>query len=228
MNDESRHRELRISLGAFVLGQLDEGEAGKVRRHVEFCAQCQRELAELMPVAQVLAGARPAVALAPPDQPPADLGERIEKQFESLETENRRRRLVRHGVLAAAGLAAVVLAFLVGVQLAPTDDAPAAQIPLEHIEVGEAVPGLAAEADIVAHTWGVEVKLEATGFVAGDSYAVSVLAADGTRHPAGEFVGTGDQEMTCNLNSSVLRDEATGFEVRDGDGKVVLVSTFPR
>ncbi len=40
-------------------------------------------------------------------------------------------------------------------------------------------------------------------------------------------LGTGEKEMRCNLNSSVLRDEATGFEVRNAQGKVVLVSTFP-
>ncbi|MEJ7707192.1 MAG: DUF4394 domain-containing protein [Nocardioidaceae bacterium] len=71
---------------------------------------------------------------------------------------------------------------------------------------------------------GTLVKLQATGFAAGQSYDVSVLSDDGRKHPAGEFVGTGEKEMRCNLNSSVLRDEATGFEVRNAQGKVVLVS----
>ena len=48
--------------------------------------------------------------------------------------------------------------------------------------------------------------------------ASTVLGVDGKRYPAGGFVGTGAKEMDCNLNSSVLRDRASGFEVRDADG----------
>jgi hypothetical protein len=32
--------------------------------------------------------------------------------------------------------------------------------------------------------------------------------------------------MNCNLNSSVLRDRARGFEVRDRAGDVVVASRF--
>lgn len=227
MNDDPSHQDLRIALGPYVLGQLEETEATEVRSHVESCSQCQAELAELTPVARLLGVARPAVALDSPSQPPPDLGQRIEEQIEVLDTEDRRRRLLRGGALAAAGLAAVLLAFFVGLRIAPSDSPPVANLPLESVEVGQAMPGVVADVDIVAHSWGVEVKLRATGFVAGKSYDVSVLSADGTQHSAGEFVGTGDQEMTCNLNSSVLRDEATGFEVRNAQGRVVLVSTFP-
>ena len=53
-----------------------------------------------------------------------------------------------------------------------------------------------------------------------------MLGSGGRRYPAGEFVGTGAKEMDCNLNSSVLRDRASGFEVRDATGTVVVTSTF--
>ena len=87
-------------------------------------------------------------------------------------------------------------------------------------------PGLTASADLVAHTWGVEVKLRATGFLAGDRYRVTVLGTGGRRFPAGEFVGTGAKEMLCNLNSSVMRERARGFVVRDATGTVVASSSF--
>ena len=44
--------------------------------------------------------------------------------------------------------------------------------------------------------------------------------------PAGAFLGVGPAELNCNLNSSVLREDATGFEVVDAEGAVVLRSTF--
>jgi hypothetical protein len=49
---------------------------------------------------------------------------------------------------------------------------------------------------------------------------------DGKRYPAGAFVGVGAKEMHCNLSSAVLRPDATGFEIRDRRGDVVVSSTF--
>jgi hypothetical protein len=100
------------------------------------------------------------------------------------------------------------------------------RVPLEAVQVQTERPGLEATADLVNHTWGVEVKLHAAGFDRGGRYRVSVLGVDGKRFPAGEFVGTGDKDMECNLNSSVLRDRASGFEVRDAAGQVVVTSAF--
>jgi len=138
-----------------------------------------------------------------PSQPPLDLGQRIEEQIEGLETEDRRRHLLRFAALGAAGLAAVLLAFFVGLRVAPTENSPVANIPLEHVEVSEAKTGLAADADIVAHTWGVEVKLQATGFAAGQRYDVSVLSDDGRKHSAGEFVGTGEKRRCGAISTRV-------------------------
>ena len=43
---------------------------------------------------------------------------------------------------------------------------------------------------------------------------------------AGEFVGTGAASLRCNLNSSVLRDDAVGFRIVDEDGREVLTSSL--
>jgi len=51
VSESSSRHELRLALGAYVLGQLDEVEAAEVSRHVESCSQCRAELAELTPVA---------------------------------------------------------------------------------------------------------------------------------------------------------------------------------
>jgi hypothetical protein len=79
---------------------------------------------------------------------------------------------------------------------------------------------------VVPHTWGMEVKLSGEGFTAGEIYRVSVTEADGDAVPAGEFLGVGPGRLDCNLNSSVLREDAVGFEVADADGAVVLTSSF--
>ena len=60
-----------------------------------------------------------------------------------------------------------------------------------------------------------------TGLKDGESYTTTVQAA-GREYPAGEFIGVAGVEIHCNMNSSVLRDDATSFTVWDSDGQPVL------
>jgi hypothetical protein len=118
------------------------------------------------------------------------------------------------------------VAATLGVQALTGDDDPAKVVPLEAVRVRTEATGVKASADLVNHTWGVEVKLHAAGFERGGRFRVAVLGVDGKRYPAGGFVGTGAKAMDCNLNSSVLRGRASGFEVRDDRDQVVVTSAF--
>lgn len=215
------HEALRVSLGAYVLGQLPADEAAALEAHLDTCSACAQELAELTPVAHALAGLRGRAAERP--EPPADLGERI---VAAVDLERPARDRWPHwrtvGVAAVAAAAASVLT-LGGV--AALDRTP--PVPLEAVPVTVEEADISATAGVVPHTWGVEVKLTASGFAVGDRYRVVVLGEDGRAYPAGEFVGTGERPMVCNLNSSVLRADAAGFEVVDAGGTVLLESRFP-
>ncbi|WP_309650376.1 zf-HC2 domain-containing protein [Nocardioides sp.] len=220
------HEQLRISLGAYVLGGLADAEAADVEAHLVTCAECRDELAELVPPARVLAELRSA---APTEVPaaPAGLQDRVVTAVAAERDRERRTKWRRQAGLAAVGgiAAAVVLVVLV-VGLVATRPDPAPTVPTEDVSVAVGVAGVRADADLVDHTWGVEVKLTASGFDEGRRYVVTVLGTDGRRYPAGGFVGTGEREMLCNLNSTVLRAAAAGFEVRDRRGRVVVSSTF--
>lgn len=227
MSADPTHDEFRFAIGPYVLGHLDDHERAWLEEHLASCVDCAAELRELMPVAGLLREAAPATGVADAGGgPPPDLGVRVESAIHDLAADERRRRVLRLAVGAGAiGIAASAV-FYAG-SLVGGDDSPSTPaIPLEHVNVTTLERDIVADADIVAHTWGVEVKLHGSGFGAGEAYDVSVVSADGIEHPAGEFVGTGDQAMNCNLNSSVLRDAATGFEVRDDTGTVVLTSSF--
>lgn len=223
--NEHEHHELRMALGPYALGQLPADEVAALESHLDTCAECTAELAELTPVATALEQMRaepmPDAALTPP----SGLADRVVSAVSrNAAAETRRSRLRVASLVAAAAVLGVVAT--VGVQtLAGRDDA-APGVPLETVEVTTGRPGLQASADLVNHTWGVEVKLHAAGFDRGGRYRVAVLGIDGRRYPAGGFVGTGSREMDCNLSSSVLREGATGFEVRDGRGRVVVTSAF--
>ena len=231
----AEHHDLRTSLGAHALGQLSPAEAARVEEHLAGCHTCRTEHGELLPVVGALAGLRTTprdagnlgaagVAGAEPD-PPRSLEDRVVRATRDAGDSERRLRWLRPaaGFAVGAVAASAVLAATVGLGQEPT---PPVAVPLEAVEVRSPDPGVDAEADLVAHTWGVEVKLSATGFDRGGRYQVVVVGDDGEDYPAGGFVGTGTVEMHCNLNSTVLRDSASGFEVRDAQGRVVVTSVF--
>lgn len=127
--------------------------------------------------------------------------------------------------LAGAAAAASIVTAVVVVNVVSPDAVPR-PVALEMVDVRVDEPGVRASAGLVNHTWGVEVRLTASGFTSGGRYRVNVVGDGGQRYPAGEFVGTGSREMVCNLNSSVLRDRAGGFEVLDAAGEVLVTSDF--
>lgn len=225
MSTPTDHEALRTALGPYVLGDLPPDEVPALEAHLDGCASCTAELAALTPVAAALTGlrgSRPALPL-----PPADLGDRVSAAVAA----DARRGARPAGAARRAGAllvaAAVGAVLTLGVtRLVAEPAAPA--VPLEAVPVVVGAPGVVASAGLVPHTWGVEVKLTASGFTAGDRYRVVVLGPDGTQFPAGEFVGTGERTMRCNLNSSVLRERASGFEVLGDDGRVLVRSSFPR
>ncbi|WP_020385212.1 anti-sigma factor family protein [Kribbella catacumbae] len=215
MNSEE-HRRLRELLGAFALGQLTETEHTAVQAHLDGCATCRAELATIEPLADALELVDPARLDRLPAAPPYWLEESV---LAAVRAEPRRihpwrRRLVTAAAVLVIGAAGTGL----GYALAP--DPP--KIPLEPVQVTTVAAGVRSTAQVVPHTWGMEIKLAGTGFVAGQRYHVTVVGVDGRIAAAGEFIGTGTKPMLCNLNSSVLRAEAQSFEVRDETDQVVL------
>ncbi len=214
MNPEE-HRALRELLGAYALGQLTPAEATAVQAHLDGCAECRVELAAIAPLARPLRMVDPDRLGAERPMPPAWLEESI---LTAIDNEPRRRRPIGRRLVAAAAVVVIGAGgAALGYGLAPKPP----EIPLEPVSVAVADPAVRSTADVVPHTWGMEIKLTATGFADGQTYRVVVVTADGRAAPAGEFIGTGDREMHCNLNSSVLRPDATAFRVLDDRGRNV-------
>jgi hypothetical protein len=228
MND---HREMRELLGSYVLGHGNAEERLAVQAHLDGCAACRAEVAELAPLEAALT----LVDVTHLDEapgPPPELGEvifaRIDAERELVSMRARRHRERRRGrakLAAAVGSCAATL--LVGValgwQLRPDPpDVPREPVAVRSLDVDVDVT----EADLIPHTWGMEIQLVAEGFDQGGTYRAAVIDATGEARPAGEFIGIGDESFRCNLNSSVLRDDATGFEITDETGEVVLTSSF--
>nr|WP_208383533.1 zf-HC2 domain-containing protein [Modestobacter marinus] len=216
---------MREELGVYALGAGTPEERAAVRAHLDGCAACRAELAELAPVAARLADADPD-RLDEDPAPPPGLGDAVLARI-AAESGRPQRDRVAHRRRTRLGAGALVLAtaaaaFVAGWLVRPVPPPP----PLESVAVQVTEPGITATADVVPHTWGVEVKLSGAGFTAGEVYRVAVLEEGGDAAPAGAFLGTGPVELDCNLNSAVLRPDAEGFVVVDAGGEVVVRSVF--
>ena len=247
MSTPQEHRRLRELLGAYALGALAGQEAAGLRAHVDGCAPCRAELAEIAPLAEDLRGVDPD-ALSQLPAPPADLGERIRQRVaqEDALVRARTRRDQRAGQarqrtrrLASVAAAVAVLAAVAGVGTvvgrstapvvvaAPAPSPSAAAIPLEQVPVVTAAGLQVSTASVIAHTWGLEARFDGTGFAAGELYRAAFRSDDGALLPAGEFLGTGAAPLRCSMQSALLRAAATGFVVMDREGQTVLSAELP-
>lgn len=126
----------------------------------------------------------------------------------------------RWAPVAAAAVTGLLVA--AGVGFAIGNAGGGVTVAYETVAVRTLDPAVQAQARLVAHTWGMEVKLVASGFRPGTAYHVTVTDDAGHVVSAGEFLGTGETEMVCNLNSSILRADASSFQVAASNGQVVL------
>jgi hypothetical protein len=214
------HRWMREQLGAFTLKQLDPRERIAVQAHLDGCRPCRGELASLTPLAEVLRRADPERLQVAP-APPPDFGSQVLNRVR-FEQARKTRRSPRWA-------STVVTAAVVGVVGVGTGwwMNRAEEVPLEPVAFTTAAPQLKAAANVVPHTWGMEIRLQGTGFTDGQVYKVNVMDESGHATSAGEFIGVGQTEMNCNFVSSVTRQKASSFEVRDPQGTVILKSTLP-
>ncbi|WP_194897128.1 anti-sigma factor family protein [Catenulispora pinisilvae] len=106
------HDDLRLSLGAYVLGVLAEPESRQVREHLAGCARCRAEYSELLQVRTVL-DREVAAAVPGPRPAPAPLPGPAARRTHDAPTPWRRRLgLAAAGALLAstAGLGGALLA----------------------------------------------------------------------------------------------------------------------
>jgi hypothetical protein len=216
------HRGVRELLGAYVLEMLEPDQRTAVSAHLDGCAECRAELDFVAPAAELL-------PLATPDRvseypaPPPELGERILAGVRAERAPSVRARRARQ--LVASYVVAVLMGVGAGVAAAHAAFAPE-QAPLEGVATNVHDGRVDAEAELIPHTWGVEIRLTGAGFEEGRTYQATLFDAQGAAHPAGEFVGVGGEPMVCNLNSALLRDDAVGFEITDESGEPVVSSSF--
>jgi hypothetical protein len=184
------------SLGAYVLGALDERDRDRVEDHVAACDCCREELEALIPVRSYLARVS-AEELLEPDAPvpPAALMTRLRAAVRA-----ERRRAVRRRAVAVVALAAVVLAAVVawraGEGRPAGDRAPLAAAPAA--AAADARTGVRATVAATPRAWGTELRVRVSGAAPGERCRLVARARDGRADVAATWWTTysGSAELT--------------------------------
>ena len=220
MTPPEEHHRCREQIGAFLLGELDGGERTAMQAHLNSCPVCQAEVRELEPVVAALADAS-ADRIDEDPLPPGDLEEStLAPILGEIHRARRRRRQSRWSALAAAAICVVVIG-LAGFTwfLEPA-------VSLEPLSFSGVAPGVELEGNLIAHAWGTEIRLLASGLRDGQTYRVTLVSEDGERVNSGTFIGAGDKPVRGTFNAALLRKDAARLEVRT-PGELVFLAKLP-
>jgi anti-sigma factor RsiW len=206
-------REWRELLGAFALGHLEGDERAGLEAHLDGCAECRAELAELRPVTRMLPHADPERFESAP-VPPADLGQRIaatiEGEKERLRERRQRRRLggFALGGAAAALATAVLLLFVLGGEEAS---------PERHVEFASLPAGVKIYATLEPHAYGTEIHMYVKGVPSGTLCRVSLRGPKGVTYAAGTFRYRWGDDSDAVLSSALDLSRTRAVVVHAGN-----------
>ncbi|HTR75779.1 MAG TPA: zf-HC2 domain-containing protein [Solirubrobacterales bacterium] len=209
------HRDLRLSLGAYALGDLPADERATIAAHLEGCPECRAELRSLEGVAALLPLADPERIEGPATRPPAELGARIEAQIAaetSREGKARRRRRFQIGLGSAAAAAAfVVVLALIVLPIGGGESSPAQEVRFTSVPKGVSI-----DATLEPHAFGTEIQMYVKGIRSGTLCRVFLRDEHGHTFPAGSFRYRWGEDSEAELSSALDLSQAAAIGVHAG------------
>jgi Putative zinc-finger len=209
------HRDWRLSLGAYALGDLPPEERAAISAHIEGCPECRAELRSLEGVAALLPLADPDRIEAPPVRPPADLGARIEAQIaaeSSREGHEKRRRRFRLGVGGA--VAAAVVAAILLIAILPVGGGESS--PAQQVRFASLPNGVSIDATLEPHAFGTEIQMYVKGIRSGTLCRVFLRDGNGRTFSAGSFRYRWGDDSEAKLSSALDLSQAAAIGVHAG------------
>ena len=216
--------DLHHLLGAYVLGGLDPADSQRFEAHLQGCAGCRADLAELeslpalldalpVPDAVALTGnSRSAAAEAATSVPKAVLVELASRRRKS-----RRRWVALMGAVAAACLALGVAAGPL-LNRAPQPDASYSV---------QADNGLRFSVDLARKNWGTELAVNGSSMPLTGTYSLWVRDRAGGEDRACAWTATPSGRIKVTGATPVQLASIATVELRDDDAKTVAVITVP-
>jgi anti-sigma factor RsiW len=230
--------EVRISLGAYVLGALDPADRGRVDAHLATCPECREELASLAGLPGLLGRVSRADIEAEPAEPGPQLLERL---LGAAAAERRRDRSRRWLVSAAAAVIAVAaVSVAVGVSHAGHHNAAAAPVASATAGAFSGVSQTFTATNPLTHVqasvtewkkgWGASLEVTVTGVtadLAGTKCQLVAVGPGGTTDVAASWAApaagyTGVTKVNANGATSLASMDITAFKVVGSDGATLV------
>lgn len=217
--------DLHHLLGAYVLGGLDSADSQRFEAHLQDCAECRTDLAELeslpalldalpVPDAVALTGSsRVAPTAAPATSAPAA----VLVELAARRRKSRRRWAALVGTVAAACLALGVAAGPLLIRPPQPDASYSVQ----------ADSGLRFSVDLARKNWGTELAVNGSSMPLSGTYSLWVRDRAGGEDRACAWTATPSGRVKVTGATPVQLASIATVELRDDDAKTVAVITVP-
>jgi anti-sigma factor RsiW len=229
----TREEHLPDSLGAYVLGALDEIETRAVAAHLAACAECREQADELTEMKDALGEVPPEAFL---EGPPEDGDLVLQRTLRQVRAEKASGTRTRNLAVTAAAVIAVAIALGGGVVLGrnkgsatvaalppPATTAPSIPAGTRYITGTEGGSRLNVRIEPAAG-W-VRLNASVTGIPAGQKCVLMVRSKSGDTQTAGSWVVSAKAAKNgTNLDGSALvpMDQVASVYVMNTDGHVFV------
>ncbi|AZM46291.1 hypothetical protein DMB38_11095 [Streptomyces sp. WAC 06738] len=225
-------------VGAYAIGALEHDEAERFEEHLAGCERCAAALAELVPVADMLAD------VPPPQDPPPGALDRLLAELTVVRA--RQRRVRRRLVVAVTAAAVVAVAAPVVTAVVLTGDDPAPEqrrtdVAGQEVRAVDPETGVEARISMRPVTWGTSVDLDLRGVSGPRRCDLQAVGKDGSHEtvtswgvPADGY-GAGDgrnagasgqgggNSLRTSGGTSMSPDDIDHFEVVTSEGDRLVI-----
>ena len=214
------HQELRLLLGVYVLGALDNPDVLRVEDHLLGCPDCRAEVADLAILPHLLRR-RPsadAVTPRPPHRPlvPSELLPALLHQVADHRRRERNRWALRTAVAASVAALAVGGAALLTRAPDPTG---------QRIALSATAGPAAGQAQLSAKPWGSAITVNLSGLPSRGPFVLQTTARDGHHEQAATWAATATGAVTVVGATSVTPTDVTRIAVLGPDGRELAHTT---
>ena len=220
--------EVRLSLGAYVLGALDPADRSRVDAHLSSCPDCRDELASFAALPGLLGRVSRSEIEAEPADPGPQLLERLLGAAAAERRHDRRRRLLTSVAAGVIVLAAIGISVGVGVA---QDRHPSTPLP-----AGETFTATNPQNNVQATIterkkgWGASVDVSVVGVteeLAGPSCQLIAVGPGGQTDVAASWAApaagyTGESKVNASGSTALAAKDISGFKVVGSDGQTLV------
>ena len=211
--------------GAYILGALSPADRAEYEQHLAQCSSCRKSVAALAVLPGLLGRLDPATAAPSVTAPPIQLS----RVLAAVANERRAERRRRTWTTIAAGVAAAVVAVLVGVGVHLAENPGATPPTVAFSAMQQTQTSIPVEADIAltpadGGTW-VAMRCWYGGSYEGRSWPVwlVVFPRDGGQaEPIGSWMATPGQEVTLTALTRHSPDQIARVELQGADQRTLL------